>query len=136
MGRPLSDEVMKEFVNTKFEKRFREAEVENLFKTQIGGDHYLGFAIQPTEFSQRNKLGWCEANVIKYVCRHKFKNGVEDINKAIHYLEILKEIEYEVLAKPARFEGMFETAYRKATPGDVIYLDPNDDPKKVYDPEK
>jgi hypothetical protein len=32
--------------------------------------------------------------VIKYVCRHRQKNGIEDLNKAIHYLELAKELYY------------------------------------------
>lgn len=63
-------------------------------ETQIGGDHYKSLVIQPTEFNQRNGLGFCEANVVKYVTRHKSKGGVKDIDKAIHYLELLKEYEY------------------------------------------
>jgi hypothetical protein len=61
---------------------------------QIGGGHYKSMAIQPAEFCQRNKLGWCESNVIKYVCRHGAKNGAEDIRKAIHYLGLLLEWQY------------------------------------------
>ena len=62
---------------------------------QIGGDHYKSMAIQPTEFIYRNKLGWHEGNAIKYICRHKSKAGRADLEKAIHYLELLLEIEYE-----------------------------------------
>lgn len=62
--------------------------------SQVGGGHYKDFAIQPTEFSQKNGLGFCEGNVVKYVCRHKKKNGAEDIRKAIHYLQLLLEYEY------------------------------------------
>lgn len=61
---------------------------------QEGGDHYKDHAIQPVEFIQKNKIGFMEGNVIKYVCRHHKKNGVEDINKAIHYLEMLRELQY------------------------------------------
>jgi len=63
--------------------------------TQIGGDHYKSMAIQPIDFIEGNGLGWCEGNAIKYICRHKIKNGPEDIDKAIHYLQLLKEREYE-----------------------------------------
>jgi len=63
---------------------------------QIGGSHYKEFAIQPAEFIYRNKLGWHEGNAIKYVVRHKFKNGRQDIEKAIHYLEMLLELEYPI----------------------------------------
>ena len=62
---------------------------------QIGGDHYKTMAIQPSEFIHKNRLSWCEGNAIKYICRHAQKNGVQDIDKAIHYLELLKEWEYE-----------------------------------------
>jgi len=63
-------------------------------ETQVGGNHYRDFAIQPSAYCQLNKLNWCEANVVKYVSRHRFKNGAEDIDKAIHYLNLLKQIEY------------------------------------------
>ncbi len=60
---------------------------------QIGGAHYKQFTIQPTEFLSANEhlLGWRESNAIKYACRHKFKNGKQDILKAIHYLEMVLE---------------------------------------------
>ncbi len=61
---------------------------------QIGGGHYKSLAIQPVEYCQKNRLGCCESNVIKYVTRHRDKNGEEDIRKAIHTLNILLELEY------------------------------------------
>jgi len=61
---------------------------------QVGGDHYKSLPIQPIEYCQRNKLNYCESNVVKYVTRHRFKNGREDIEKAIHNLSILLEMEY------------------------------------------
>jgi len=61
---------------------------------QIGGLHYKSMPIQPIEFCQKNGLNYAESNAIKYVCRHRAKNGKEDIQKAIHMLEILMEIEY------------------------------------------
>jgi hypothetical protein len=63
-------------------------------ETQIGGGHYKGFAIQPFEFITKNNIPYAEANVIKYVCRHKQKNGRQDLEKAIHYLQLLLEAEY------------------------------------------
>lgn len=64
------------------------------FKNQVGGDHYKKMKIQPVEFSYYNNIPAIESNVIKYVVRHRFKNGAEDIDKAIHLLELLKELEY------------------------------------------
>jgi hypothetical protein len=62
---------------------------------QVGGEHYKDMPIQPLEFVVRNNLGFCEANAIKYICRHATKSGVQDIDKAIHYLELLKEFKYD-----------------------------------------
>lgn len=62
---------------------------------QIGGEHYKGMAIQPSEFIYRNNINWLEGNAIKYICRHAKKGGIQDIDKAIHYLELLKEWIYD-----------------------------------------
>ena len=64
------------------------------FLKQISGTHYLYMKIQPAEFINKNKLLFAEGNAIKYICRHSHKNGVEDIDKAIHYLEMIKERDY------------------------------------------
>lgn len=61
---------------------------------QIGGDHYRKLVIQPSEFIYRNQLGWHEGNAVKYITRHRIKGGRQDIEKAIHYLELLLEAEY------------------------------------------
>jgi hypothetical protein len=61
---------------------------------QVAGTHYRNLSIQPSEFIQRNQLNWCEGNAIKYLCRHRNKNGRQDIEKAIHYLQLLIEWEY------------------------------------------
>ena len=59
---------------------------------QIGGSHYKNMVIQPFEFISKNELTFFQGNVIKYVCRYKQKNGIQDLEKVIHYceLEILK----------------------------------------------
>jgi len=61
---------------------------------QVGGTHYKGMSIQPTKFIALNEIPFIEGNVIKYVCRHRFKNGKEDVLKAIHYLNLLLEYQY------------------------------------------
>ena len=61
---------------------------------QVGGSHYKDCTIQPVEYCQRNGLGYCESSVVKYVTRHKAKGGRQDIEKAIHFLQLLLEIEY------------------------------------------
>ena len=66
---------------------------------QVGGNHYKQFPIQPAEFSERNKLSFLEASVVKRVCRHsRGGKGVQDIDKAIHELQLLKEYHYAATA--------------------------------------
>ena len=59
--------------------------------TQVGGDHYKKMNIQPIDFILANDLGFCEGNIIKYICRYKEKGGLKDIEKIKHYCDILIE---------------------------------------------
>lgn len=63
-------------------------------REQIGGDHYNNKKIQPIDYILENNLPYCEGNVVKYVTRHKEKNGAEDIKKAIHYLRFILAADY------------------------------------------
>jgi len=65
----------------------------NALKEQVGGDHYSKLAIQPVEYINKNNLSYLQGNVIKYVTRYKDKNGVEDLEKAKHYIDLLIELE-------------------------------------------
>ena len=61
--------------------------------SQIGGTHYKDFAIQPIEFIHKNKISFAAGNVIKYVCRYAAKDGVKDLEKARHYIDMLIQME-------------------------------------------
>jgi hypothetical protein len=60
---------------------------------QIGGNHYQG-GIQPIEYIRANKLNFEEGSVIKYITRHRKKNGKEDLIKAKHYIDYLLKYDY------------------------------------------
>lgn len=60
---------------------------------QVGGNHYKQFKIQPIEFCHANNIGYLESTAIKYLCRWRDKGGLEDLDKAIHYIQVLKELE-------------------------------------------
>lgn len=62
---------------------------------QEGGNHYKQYKIQPTEFLHVNNVLFIEGNVIKYVLRHRQKNGLQDLLKAKHYIDLLIEYEYK-----------------------------------------
>jgi len=62
--------------------------------TQIGGSHYKDMPIQPVTYIHANKLSFLEGNVVKYITRHKAKNGRADVEKALHYCQLILELEY------------------------------------------
>lgn len=62
---------------------------------QEGGDHYKNYPIEPVEFIYRNRIPFIEANVIKYILRHESKDGLKDLLKAKHYIELLIQYKYE-----------------------------------------
>lgn len=62
---------------------------------QVAGNHYKDFKIQPTEFIHKNNLSYIQGNIIKYTCRYKNKNGIEDLQKIKHYVDLLIELEYD-----------------------------------------
>ena len=66
-------------------KMFDEAFPQN---KQIGGSHYRNMQIQPYEFISKNDLSFFQGNVVKYVCRYKSKNGIQDLEKIIHYCQL------------------------------------------------
>lgn len=66
----------------------------NPFGTQVGGAHYKGGGIQPLEYTMKNKLSFCEGNVVKYISRYRNKNGIEDLAKVVHYTLLTAYEEY------------------------------------------
>jgi hypothetical protein len=68
---------------------------------QESGTHYKDKGIQPIVYIHANNLGFCEGNVVKYVTRWRDKGGEADLRKAIHYLELLIQLE----TKPSRPDG-------------------------------
>lgn len=64
--------------------------------TQVGGTHYKDCKIQPVQYIEANDLKFLEGNVVKRVTRHDKPTGKgrEDIEKAIHELQLLLEHRY------------------------------------------
>ena len=56
---------------------------------QVGGDHFKNLVIQPVEYITANNLSYLQGSVIKYVTRYQNKNGVEDLQKAIHFVKMM-----------------------------------------------
>ena len=66
---------------------------QSALNTQVAGSHYKDLPIQPVEYIHANAMGYLEGNVVKYVSRWRKKNGIADLEKAKHYIELLIELE-------------------------------------------
>ena len=64
----------------------------NALEVQIGGDHYKRNAYQPIELITKLDCTFIQGCIIKYITRYRFKNGLQDINKCIHYAALAKEL--------------------------------------------
>lgn len=63
---------------------------------QVGGNHYKDRGIQPVEYINANNLNFFQGNIVKYITRHKDKNGLEDLAKVIHYTLLESYFQYGV----------------------------------------
>ena len=64
------------------------------YDKQIGGSHYQKYKIQPSKFVIENKLLYPEGCAIKYIIRHADKGKKQDLLKAIHFIEMIIERDY------------------------------------------
>jgi hypothetical protein len=67
---------------------------QSALNKQVAGNHYKDLPIQPVEYIHSNGLTYLAGNVVKYISRHKSKGGAADVRKAIHYCELILELEY------------------------------------------
>lgn len=67
---------------------------KGVLEQQYGGIHYKDLAIQPVEYAYKNKLDFFQGNVVKYITRFRDKNGLEDLKKAKHFIDLLIQFEY------------------------------------------
>ena len=82
-------------------------------KKQVGGDHYKRMAIQPSHYIVKNKLGWYEGNIVKYITRHSIKGGKQDVEKVIRYAELLLEDQYIPKKSRGEIRGEITRKYVK-----------------------
>ena len=57
----------------------------NALNNQIGGNHYKSMKMQPIELISKLNLNYFQGNIVKYITRHKEKNGIDDLAKVVHY---------------------------------------------------
>ena len=93
---------------------------------QEGGNHYKKMPIQPVEYCYHNKLGVCESNIIKYITRWRDKNGIQDLEKARHYIDLLIEFAQaeQVTESDWPSEECIENIGRNGNDGEVYERQP------------
>lgn len=64
---------------------------------QVAGNHYAA-EYQHWDFVHDVSMGYLEGQITKYICRHHKKGGTEDLEKAVHYLQKLREERQKYLA--------------------------------------
>jgi len=65
-------------------------------KDNVNPSHYKQGNIEVIDFILDQKFSYMEGNVVKYLSRYKFKNGLEDLKKARWYInKIIEEKENE-----------------------------------------
>ena len=90
----MTNEGIEEIPDTDWQEELDKVKPEKASKKQVGGNHYKDCPIQPIEYIIGNSLGWCEGNIVKYATRHHMKGGRKDVEKVIHYAQLLLELEY------------------------------------------
>lgn len=58
--------------------------------------HYASQGIEPRKYISANRLDFNQGNIVKYVTRHKMKDGVKDIIKVITYARFILEEDYNM----------------------------------------
>ena len=85
--------------------------MSNPYDKQVGGSHYQNMKIQPAEFINKNEMKFAEGNAIKYICRHINKGGLQDLQKAKHYIDMIIERDYSEEVKNSSVDSGVDISY-------------------------
>lgn len=87
--------------------------------TQVAGDHYRNYRIQPVQFIHANQIPFIEGSCIKYLVRWRDKGGVADLEKVKHYVDLLIELDHRENAQlvDAAAEPVADSKASESKPG-------------------
>jgi len=94
-----------------------EANKPKVLQTQVGGDHYAKYPIQPIEYIHANKLDFEQGNIVKLITRFRDKDGAQDLRKIKQYADILLALEYGEDTAPEPTAVALDL-----TPADGVYI--------------
>lgn len=92
----------------------------NPLDVQIAGSHYKTKKIQPVEYISANSLNFLEGCIVKRITRWRDKNGIQDLEKIKHEVDLLIEME-------KRYGSLAEQPKAPSVP-DVQALQPKSSP--------
>ena len=75
--------------------------ISSVLTTQVGGDHYKKLKIQPIEYIHANNIPFTEGSIIKYATRWRDKGGIKDLEKIVHFAQLLIELERRCQQAPS-----------------------------------
>ena len=100
--------------------------MSSALERQVGGSHYVNKGIQPVEFWAANMWDGFSCSILKYMTRWKEKNGVQDLEKALHFAQLRIDcdgaIPYPVIRDAARTIKMGDFVKRNGIPADEDVL--------------
>lgn len=79
--------------------------------TQVGGNHYSTMKYQPIQFAMDAQLNPVQFSIVKYVSRYKNKNGLQDLQKALHFCEIGAEIDTVAIGDDIHWQNTLLNRY-------------------------
>ena len=85
--------------------------MDNANNKQVAGDHYQS-PIQCWDYLIANVIGYLEGTAIKYLSRWKKKGGIDDLKKAIHFIEKLIEVNSNDSKDLAHTDSYQQSCYR------------------------
>ena len=88
-----------------FNPPYKKNQKGDVTMNNIKPDHYGDSGIDVISFCQANKLDFMQGNVVKYITRYRKKNGLEDVRKAVEYINRILANEYPKFEAVVRTKG-------------------------------
>lgn len=85
---------------------------------QVGGNHYERFKVEPVIVFAAFNFNWFQGEILKYVSRFQFKNGKQDLNKAIHIAQMAEDL--KVYDKKKKHVKFVQLVYKRKPLADLV----------------
>ena len=76
---------------------------------QVGGSHYERLKVEPVKIFAAFNFNWFQGEILKYVSRFPFKNGEQDLGKAIHISQMAVDLKIKSKFRAVKFTRLMVT---------------------------